>query len=222
MEWTRQIDAYCERGDLSLWSEPLNAVTNLAFLIAALVMWRRLNHAPAPFGRTLTLLLALIGLASGAWHILAQAWTGAADTLSIALFVMVYLYAANRHFIGLGRIPALLGTIAIIPLMALAGWLLAMLPVTGASAPYWPLALLIAGYGLGLRRRAPETATGLLFGAGLLALSIILRSLDAPLCPILPIGTHFLWHLLNAAMLAWMIEILSRHDADLAARPARR
>lgn len=226
MEWTRQIDAYCERGDLSLWSEPLNAATNLAFLVAALVMWRRLGHAPAPLARVLVLLLALIGLASGAWHILAQAWAGAADTLSIALFVVVYLYAANRHFIGLGRMPALLDTIAILPLMAITGWLLAMVPITGGSAVYWPVALLIAGYALGLRRRAPDTAGRLGVGAGLLAVSIILRSLDGPLCPVLPVGTHFLWHLLNAAMLAWMIETLVRHhrhrDARLAARPAQR
>ncbi len=225
MDWTRQINAYCERSDLSLWSEPLNAVTNLAFLVAALVIWRRLGRTPPPYTRLLTLLLAVIGAASGAWHILAQSWAGAADTLSIAVFVLVYLYAANRQFIGLGRIGALVGTVAIVPCLAIAGWLVLMLPFTRESAPYWPVALLIAAYAAGLRRRAPQTAQRLGIGAGLLAVSILLRSLDGPLCPVLPMGTHFLWHILNALMLALMIDTLARHHrrhARLAARPARR
>ena len=34
MDPLRFIDAYCERTDPSYWSEPVNAVTNAAFLIA--------------------------------------------------------------------------------------------------------------------------------------------------------------------------------------------
>ena len=30
-----QVDVYCERTDFSFWSEPINALTNIAFLIAA-------------------------------------------------------------------------------------------------------------------------------------------------------------------------------------------
>ena len=38
MEALRFIDAYCERTDASYWSEPVNAVTNAAFLIGRLFM----------------------------------------------------------------------------------------------------------------------------------------------------------------------------------------
>ncbi len=41
----------------------------------------------------------------------------------------------------------------------------------------------------------------------MLTVSLVLRSLDAPLCAANPLGTHFLWHLLNAVMLGWMIEV---------------
>ena len=30
-----QVDGYCERAGLELWAEPLNAVTNFTFLLAA-------------------------------------------------------------------------------------------------------------------------------------------------------------------------------------------
>jgi len=35
VDWFAQFDGYCERTDLTYWSEPVNAVTNLAFIIAA-------------------------------------------------------------------------------------------------------------------------------------------------------------------------------------------
>jgi hypothetical protein len=63
-----------------------------------------------------------------------------------------------------------------------------------------------------LRNRAPATARGLLVGASLLSASLVFRTVDAAACGTFPIGTDFLWHLLNAAMLGWMILVLMRHD----------
>ena len=71
--------------------------------------------------------------------------------------------------------------------------------------------LLILIYAALLRRRLPETARGLAIGAGLLIVSLTFRTLDQPLCDALPFGTHFLWHVLNAVMLGWMIEVWRRH-----------
>ena len=34
------IDLYCERLDSSFWAEPINALTNVAFIIAAWGVWR--------------------------------------------------------------------------------------------------------------------------------------------------------------------------------------
>ena len=96
MDWTRTIDAYCERTDASLWSEPVNAVTNLAFIVAALIMWRR----SFGIGRVLAALLFLIGVGSGLFHTFATAWAATADTVPIIAFALVYIYLANRDFHG--------------------------------------------------------------------------------------------------------------------------
>jgi hypothetical protein len=45
----------------------------------------------------------------------------------------------------------------------------------------------------------------------LLCLSITIRSLDEILCDVIPIGTHFMWHVLNGIMLGWMIHVYIRH-----------
>ena len=91
--------------------------------------------------------------------------------------------------------------------------MLSGVPLYGASAGYLPVPLMIAAYALILARRAPATARGLAIGAGLLVLSLTFRSLDMPLCGATGgLGTHFLWHILNAVMLAWMIEVWRRHQ----------
>jgi hypothetical protein len=47
------IDAYCERLGPGLWAEPLNALTNLAFIVAALICAWRLGHPRPPLGLAL-------------------------------------------------------------------------------------------------------------------------------------------------------------------------
>ena len=46
--------------------------------------------------------------------------------------------------------------------------------------------------------------------AAILAVSISVRSLDLAVCETLPIGTHFLWHLLNAVMFVVVLETYRR------------
>ncbi len=206
MDWTRAVDGYCERIGPEFWAEPINAVTNLAFLIAALVMWPRVQG----LGRWLCGILFAIGVGSFLFHTFAQPWAGVADVLPILLFILVYIFAANRDFWGLSPWPALGLTALFFPYAALTVPVFQWLGLGGSSG-YAPVALLIALYGIALRSRAPALSRGLLLGAAILALSITFRALDLPLCAGLPLGTHFLWHILNAIMLGWMIEVWRRH-----------
>ncbi|KUF12044.1 ceramidase domain-containing protein [Pseudoponticoccus marisrubri] len=214
--WTRAMDGYCERIDPSFWAEPVNAVTNAAFIIAAAFMWRRTFG----LGRVLCVLLAAIGVGSFLFHTFAQPWAALADVLPILLYTLVFIYAANRDFWGLGVWPSLGLTAMFFPYAALTVPLFQMVPGLGGTASYGPIPLLIAIYAVLLRNRAPETAKGLAIGVGILLLSMTARTLDEPLCTVLPLGTHFLWHLLNGVMLGWMIEVWTRHV--LAARAAGR
>jgi hypothetical protein len=74
-----------------------------------------------------------------------------------------------------------------------------------------PVPVLILFYAWLLRARSPATARGLAIGALILLVSLTFRTLDEPLCAVLPVGTHFLWHVLNATMLGWMILVYVRH-----------
>lgn len=207
----REIDGYCERLGPGYWAEPVNAVTNLAFVLAAGAMWSRTRGGRDRVETALIAVLAAIGLGSFLFHTHAQVWAALADTAPIAAFVLIFIYAINRSGWGLRRWPALLLTAGFFPYAAATVPLFGLVPGLGGSAGYAPIPLLILIYALLLRRRAPALARGLAAGAGILILSITFRALDVPLCDSWPLGTHFLWHLLNALMLGWMIEVYHRH-----------
>ena len=200
------IDAYCERIDAGLWSEPVNAVTNVAFLIAAAVLWRR--SAGLSRARLLCGILAAIGIGSGLFHTFAQGWAALADVVPILGFILVFIFAVNRDVLRLRFWPAVLLAAGFVPFAMVTVPLFQHVPVLGVSAAYLPVPALIVIYAGLLWPRF--IAKGFLLGAGLLLLSLTARSLDESLCGVIPVGTHFLWHILNAVMLGWMIEVYCR------------
>ncbi|WP_299045677.1 ceramidase domain-containing protein [uncultured Tateyamaria sp.] len=212
MDVLRQIDGYCERVGPDYWAEPVNAVTNAAFVIAALIMWRR--SAGVPLARALSVILALIGVGSYLFHTHAQVWAAIADVAPIAGFILLYIFAINRDVWGMRTGWALGATAAFFPYAAATVPLFREVPVLGVSAGYLPVPVLILIYALLLWRRAPALALGFVIGAALLFLSLTARSLDDVLCAQIPVGTHFWWHILNGIMLGWMIEVYRRHVAS--------
>ena len=209
MDWTRTFDSYCERTDFTYWSEPLNAVTNLAFILVAIVMWRRSDGAIP--GRVLSAILFAIGIGSYLFHTHATVWAVLLDITPILMFSLTYIFLANRDYWGLPVWSSALGAAFYIPYSAGVGSLFGMVPFFETSSQYWPLPLLIFAYAVLLRDRWPTTSRNLALGASLLCVSLVFRSLDEPLCDVFPLGTHTAWHILNAAMLGWMIETWLRH-----------
>ena len=208
MEFLRAIDAYCERMDAGFWAEPVNAVTNLAFIVAAIVMWRRTSVLV--LARALCVVRAAIGLGSFLFHTFAQFWAAIADVAPNVLFILLYLFAINLHAIGMRLRIAVLATLLFFPYAALLVPVFSLIPGLGSSAGYAPVPLLIILYAAYFRGRDPELARGLLLGALILCLSLAFRTVDLPFCTALPLGTHFMWHLLNGLMLGWMIEVYRR------------
>jgi len=208
MDWFEQVDGYCERTDFSYWSEPINAATNLAFIIAALVLWRR--STGVPMAQVLSVILFATGLGSFLFHTHATLWASVADVVPIGIFILTYLFVVNRDMVPMGGWLAALATALFIPFAAVLLPVLNQIPFVAISNFYWTVPILLALYAVLLRRK-PGIAQGFLIGAALLCLSITIRSLDEILCDVIPVGTHFVWHLLNGVMLGWMIHVYTRH-----------
>lgn len=211
MDWTEAVDSYCERLDAAFWAEPLNAATNAAFLVAAAVMAWRLRGARLPYANILIAILTAIGIGSFLFHTFATRWAGLADTLPILLFILAYIFAATRDFLGASPRLAALAVAAFFPFAALTVPLFALIPGLGSSAGYAPVPVLLLGNAVALRRRAPDTARNMALAGALLIVSLTFRTLDAPLCAVWPPGTHFVWHILNGLLLGWLIETYRRH-----------
>ncbi|QRP51318.1 hypothetical protein [Amycolatopsis sp. FDAARGOS 1241] len=191
MNWTAYVDGYCERLAPGLWGEPLNDVTNLAFLVSAAAVWWRADGRRT--GRALAVLVGLVFLASTVFHLTATRWGGAADSGFILVFVLYFAAKFPRVFLGVRMKWSWLAAPAFVVLtvaMAALGDSLYLPALVGlavftavlayARDPYWPH-FAVAG--------------------AVFALSLAFRSIDGVVCGVFPSGTHFLWHLLNALVL---------------------
>ena len=203
------VDGYCERTSAVYWAEPVNALTNLAFVLAAWLLWRRC--AGVPLARAMCGVLAVIGAGSYLFHTHASGLTGALDVAPILGFILLYLFALARDGLGLAGWRPWAVTVGFVPYAAATVPVFVALGVPGGSAAYAPVPLLIVIFAGLMWRKAAATARGLVVGAAILIVSLTFRTLDMPLCGAFPLGTHFLWHLLNALMLGWMIEVYRRH-----------
>ncbi|GJD94090.1 ceramidase domain-containing protein [Methylobacterium iners] len=232
--WFAPIRAYCERADAGFWAEPLNAVSNGAFLIAAAAAARQERRAEPrdPAALALALLVAIVGIGSFLFHTFAVRWSLLADVIPIAMFIYAYFFLAMRRFFGLGTAAALAVTLLFLAFNAgLEPALDALIgrsvnALSNGSIGYAPAALALLGVGAGLllpqgcalgpaRRRA---GLALIAVAALFTVSLGFRTADAALCPRLPAGTHFLWHILNAAVLYALIRTALRYRTRTAAK----
>jgi hypothetical protein len=200
MDWSHPVDIYCERTDPAFWAEPVNALSNAAFLIAAIVayaQWRRTSERDWPVA-ALVALVATIGVGSFIFHTVATRGASLFDTVPIAVFIYAYLFFALRRFLGVSLIAAAVLLIAFVALSAVEGMLMPARALNGSHA-YLPAlaATLVVGW---LVRRQPAGPYVLAAG-GTLIVSLVFRTIDNAVCPAFPLGTHFVWHLLNAAVL---------------------
>lgn len=205
-----QVSCYCERaGDPSFWAEPLNALSNIAFLIAAVMAYADLRAKRPERGSGMVVVLILtvmvVGVGSFLFHTFATRWAELADVIPIALFVFTYLAVALRRFLDLNAPVAILVALAV----AASGHV--MPPWFNGSFGYAPALLSMILVGILALAREQESAKWVLAGAGVFAVSLVFRSIDAGAgCLVHPpdavtsqftIGTHVLWHILNAVTL---------------------
>ena len=206
------VDAYCERLGPGPWAEPLNALSNAAFLVAAAWLWWRYRPGPASL-RALPVLLALVGLGSLSFHTLANTLTNWFDVGFIAVYVVWYLAVFTRHHLGVPWSRAWWAIPLFLVLAVVTAPLGALVP--GGSGTYLaPFTALVVITAVAVARRRPWH--DLAAAAGVFAVSVTLRTLDEPLCAAWPTGTHYTWHALNAVVLYLVARqvIRSRRAAD--------
>ena len=195
------IDIYCERTGPGIWAEPLNVFSNLVFFFAVFAAYRlgRRQGALTLDASLLFGLLVLMGTGSSLFHMLANRWAQLADVLPILFYQLAFIgIYASRVMRWDARKSALLLAVflAMVFVFGLApsGWL-------NGSLGYAPSLLFLIGLGVYHYSHAFTARSTLLLAAGIFAVSLTVRSVDMIVCPTFPAGVHFIWHLLNGAVL---------------------
>jgi len=199
--WFNSVDIYCERLDASFWAEPINAISNLSFIVAGLFLWR----LRSPCSALMAILMVLIGLGSFSFHTYANRLTGLLDVLAIALYLVAFSYLIPRRWSSSSVLIQVGSVLLLIVSIFLAHLLMSHLK---PALPWLPpgiylgawLALLI--YALVTQHLNKPAARFLWLAVIVFPFSLLSRQLDMPLCD--SIGpTHWLWHLLNGLTLYW-------------------
>jgi hypothetical protein len=210
MNWAEPVSFYCERTSAAFWAEPVNALTNAGFLVAAFAAfmeWRRAGGRDVPV-LALIAVMVLIGLGSFAFHTLATRGAVYLDVIPIAVFIYGYVALALRRFLALGWLPTVAILVGYIALSRLLSGLAPPGTLNG-SIDYLPaLAALLIMLGL-----VPVTIRRTVaLAAAVFVISLAFRTLDRAVCGAFPLGTHFIWHLLNAVVLFVLLRAAIRFD----------
>jgi hypothetical protein len=222
MSLNHQIDVYCERTDFTFWSEPINAITNIAFIIAGLLAVKlcipraggdlsaqnpQTDANRPPFSRgildyyaiAMIALLFAIGIGSFLFHTFATRWAGMADVIPMGLIILTFHIANMNRIAGWHPVLAVL-SFATYPAL---GWLVYQLPLDfmGSTKSYLPiLPMLLVYYNFHVRA-GNAYAKYLIWAFLTFAMSMSTRIMDDHICDIFPYGIHWAWHILNALTL---------------------
>lgn len=202
------IDSYCERVAPGLLGEPLNAVTNVAFMIAAVWLWqlaRRHGRDRSWMLRTLLILLFATGVCSLIFHTFANVIGVTLDTLALTLCLLAAILFSARVWLHQRWWLATLWPVGMIVAAFVLG---SVVPVEGAAylGPFVTGGLLAVL----LLRRGHPAGRDIAIAIACFVPSFFFRTLDAPVCEAFPSGTHFLWHILNACVLGFAIRPFAR------------
>ncbi len=211
------LDSYCERaGNAAMMAEPINLITNIFFVAAALVaMYKIIRLPPAPIkSRADLCLLAAalfaIGIGSGLWHLQPNGKTVLMDVIPITLFINLYLISAMRRLLQLSW-GGVVFWWAVYMGASLAGQKLLPPDLFNGTVMYLPTYVTLVILMAAVVTRSQYLGKAFVTIVLVWTASLIFRTYDMQWCETFPSGTHFLWHTLNAFVLYKLLLVLIHH-----------
>ena len=189
------MDVYCERVGPGVLAEPLNAVSNISFLLAAWAAWvlaKRTGTLSAGV-RALIAMAASVGIGSILWHTYPTSLTLILDIVPILIFIIWYIWLYTRNVIGMRSLFAVASAAAFLLATFVA---IQYSDVLHGALVYSPGLLVVVVFGVFHARERMVARFTLLAAAGVYLAALFFRTIDNEVCPVLPIGTHYFWHLL--------------------------
>jgi hypothetical protein len=204
---------YCERTQFGLWAEPFNLLTNLAFIAAAVAAGKVLFERSWFHFKTdwdlifLVGCLFAIGLGSALWHAYAMPWAALADVIPITLFINGFFLS---FLVRIGHCDGWQALLFFIGFQMVNVSFARLFPgdTLNGSIMYLPAYTALLGCTGHLLVKHHPAARAFFIASMIFLVSLTFRTVDNNLCRAFPVGTHFLWHLLNAFMLYLLLAAL--------------
>lgn len=205
------LSTYCESGVGLFYTQPINTISNIALLISAyfayqLIKTNNINN------RTIIILpfiLAVTGIGSILWHGMPNLLTNFADTLPLSAFVLLSLFFLLDKLLKKRK---LMWQILLAFILVEIPFIFHILPSFNGFLPY--LIMLVFGVFVfyGLIKKYKTLTSDLAIIITLFATAFFFRTIDHTVCPVLSMGTHFIWHILNALVFYLLIRIFVLMD----------
>jgi hypothetical protein len=197
---------YCERTQSGFFAEPFNILSNISFIIAGLICLKhyfsnKSDNAPQNiYLLTLILLLFLIGLGSTLWHVTAEPWAEYADAVPILCFIGLYILVFLRK---IANLPCFLTILLFLVFQIINISVILYSPkyILNGSLFYFPTLMIFIVFSFFTYKVNHPYQIHLRTSLILFVIAIIFRTYDAIACSLIPIGTHFIWHILVAFVL---------------------
>ena len=190
---------YCELSRFGAIAQPINVTGNLGFLILFFISWYKIGM----HGLTLSALLIFIG--SSLWHATLHPLGLVLDITPIILWVIVYLWAISENFMQKSE-RILLIVVFLISALVITKTTPNIIPMQSGIFVGGSIVLLAGSFFA--YRLSRHYAFLLMQSCFLLSIAIFARLADLSFCDIIPIGTHWLWHLLAAFALIPLVTLL--------------
>ena len=192
---------YCERNSIETFAEPLNAISNVAFVLCGIIFFLRkgMIKNPLPYS------VIFIGLSSFLFHYIPISFFSTLDVFSILLFVVLYNTLLTRKILNYSYFKSALSSFILILLSFLLGILFSKTIISTSS---FYLGLLSYMIYIAFLLKKVSNIKYFLIAIILFSISLIFRSVDIYLCDFISFGTHFVWHILNSLVIYFLILFL--------------
>lgn len=200
------IDLYCERLTDQFWAEPINAITNIAFVLAGLWGIWRISKSFNVWSLVLSFLSIMVGIGSFLFHTYANKQTHLLDLIPIFILTLVFVFYTFSKVLRFSYIKSFLSLFIFLSVMILIEVFVPKTILNG-SLLYFPALMTLVMVSIKIKTQNQELSQYYQQAAMIFLISLTFRTLDNEICEMIAIGTHFMWHLLNGVLLAIMIQI---------------
>ena len=196
---------YCERNSLHFLSEPLNIFTNLLFLVFSILLIKNKKIR----NKSLPLILFGIGIGSMLFHSIPYNLTAFIDVFFIILFIFLFLIQLYYKLKVNIYLSYILSALFILSCYTFGNYF--KYSILKESAFYFPILLhlyfLIIFFFIFKQKRVYLKSFFLI--PILFSVSLYLRTIDFRYCNAFPLGTHFIWHIINSIVLFLIIKFIN-------------